>query len=365
MVAKLVSVVLLLTLLACQPVPEVIVPQENISAVSTAMFANGCFWCVESDLEKVPGVINVTSGYADGTKDHPTYEDYAQYGHREVVEVVYDSSQVSYANLVEHILKHGDPTDAGGSFVDRGPEYAPAIYYATAEEKATAEQVIARLDAQHVYPHKISIPVLQRTTFWPAEEYHQDYWQKNSVKYNYYRSRSGRNDFIAEYWGGDAGKFTVSNQNTYTKPSDAELRKMLTPLQYKVTQEEGTEPPFDNEYNSNHEEGIYVDRVSGEPLFSSRDKYDSGTGWPSFVKPISTDNVVLVEDNTLLAKRTEVRSRLADSHLGHVFDDGPPERGGLRYCMNSASLRFVPRERMGEEGYGHLLNIFEKAPTAN
>jgi len=208
--------------------------------------------------------------------------------------------------------------------------------------------------------------------FWPAEDYHQDYADKNPVRYSFYRLASGRDAFIKKYWGDNAGQFVVSDQAVatsgqinqpskenswanYVKPSESELRGRLTPLQYKVTQAEGTESPFSNPYDKNDELGIYVDVVSGEPLFSSRDKYDSGTGWPSFVKPISPEAVTLREDKKLFSTRTEVRSKFADSHLGHVFNDGPAERGGLRYCMNSASMRFIPQAEMEREGYGYLL----------
>ncbi len=343
--------------------------------IKTALLANGCFWCVEHDLEKVEGVTDVVSGYAGGTTDNPTYENYDDTGHREVVLVTYDASQVTYTNLVEHIIKHGDPTDAFGSFGDRGIEYAPAIYYETEAEKNHAYTVITAIDASHVFPESLPLSVIPRVQFWPAEEYHQDYSEKNPLRYNYYRKASGRDAFIEKHWGETANIFTVltekavpsvstekgvaSKEGTwelFVKPSDIELRNLLTPIQYEVTQEKGTERPFKNEYDKNVAEGIYVDIVSGEPLYSSKDKYDSGTGWPSFVKPISDDTVILKEDNGLFTKRTEVRSRYADSHLGHVFDDGPADQGGKRYCMNSASLRLIPKEDMEKEGYAYLLD---------
>ncbi len=313
----------------------------SATSTKTAMFAGGCFWCTEADLEKVPGVITAISGYADGTAPNPTYQNYSAAGYREVVLVTYDPALVDYGTLVESVIKHSDPTDPDGSFYDRGPEYAPAIYYSTPEEKNIAEGVVAKIDALKVYEKPLTIKVLPMTQFWPAEEYHQDYYLKNPVKYSYYRQRSGRDAFINKHWGKEF------------------LKAKLTPLQYEVTQEGGTEPPFKNEYDTNKAPGIYVDIISGEPLYSSKDKYDSGTGWPSFVKPITPDSVVLKPDNTLFTKRTEVRSRLADSHLGHVFDDGPADRGGKRYCMNSAALRFVPKEKMSEEGYGEYVKFVE------
>lgn len=338
--------------------------QENMK---TAMFAGGCFWCVEADFEKLTGISKVVSGYAGGNIENPTYENYAEGGHREVVEVTYDPSQTSYESLVEHILLYSDPTDATGSFRDRGKQYAPAIYYETEKEKRVAQEAIKRIDAQGIYDKPITIEVLPRTKFWTAEEYHQDYAKKNPLRYRLYRGQSGRDSFIKEHKDkkhslplqpekDDSGNVTFEK---YRKPSDKILKEHLSPLEYDVTQENGTELPFANEYDSNKADGIYVDRVSGEPLFSSRDKYDSGTGWPSFVKPLVQDDVVLREDNTLFTKRTEVRSRHADSHLGHVFDDGPKDRGGKRYCMNSAALLFIPKEEMQEKGYGKYLPLFE------
>lgn len=345
-----------------QALREGIVPSSS-GTTATALLAGGCFWCVESDLEKVSGVIDVRSGYAGGTGENPTYEDYGQRGFREVVEVVYDPSLVSYANLVEHVIKHGDPTDSEGSFYDRGREYAPAIYYASEEERAAAAEVIAKIDALGVYEKPIAVAVIPTARFWSAEDIHQDYAKKNPLKYSYYRKSSGRDSFIKRYWGDDAGTFTVTKSSSatmnawasYKKPSDAELRTILTDVQYEVTQKDGTETPFSNEYDANKAEGIYVDILSGEPLFSSKDKFDSGTGWPSFVAPIEAGSVVLKDDKGLFGTRVEVRSRYADSHLGHVFNDGPAERGGKRYCMNSASLRFVPKEAMEREGYGAYL----------
>ncbi len=348
---------------------------DVISNRETALFANGCFWCVEHDLEKVAGVIEVVSGYAGGTTESPTYETYHDGGHREVVEVTFDPQVISYGNLVEHIIKHGNPTDGGGSFYDRGSSYAPAIYYKNEQEKSTAEEIIAVVDAAKVFDKPLAILVLPATTFWPAEEYHQDYSEKNPLRYNYYRAGSGRTKFIESVWGDKVDDFTISEEieavtteekpiTTYTKdswdnfvkPSEEELKTMLDPLAYSVTQEEGTERAGTHPSDKNYEAGIYVDVVSGEPLFSSRDKYDSGTGWPSFVKPIATDVVALHEDKRLFTTRTEVRSAHADSHLGHVFDDGPKDRGGKRYCMNGVALRFIPKAQMEQEGYGYLLS---------
>lgn len=332
----------------------------------TALMANGCFWCAESDFEKVPGVVAVVSGYAGGTTDNPTYGNYAQRGYREVVQITYDPTKVSFSGLVEYLIKHGDPTDANGSFYDRGNQYAPAVYYENDQEKNSALAVIADIDAQHIFDKPIALAIIPRVKFWPAEEYHQDYYKKNPVRYGYYRLISGRDAFIKKQWGDNTGISpnataldSSSSWKIYKKPSRDVMQKLLTPLQYKVTQEDGTEPPFRNEYDENKKDGIYVDILSGEPLYSSLDKYDSGTGWPSFVKPIARESVILKEDNSLFRARTEVRSQYADSHLGHVFNDGPTERGGLRYCMNSAALRFIPKEDLAASGYQEYVGLFQ------
>jgi len=334
------------------------------SSVRTAVLGNGCFWCVESDLEKVPGTISVVSGYAGGKGQNPNYENYAKNGFREVVQVSYDPKILSFGNLVEHILKHGDPTDPAGSFGDRGVQYAPAIYYSVEEEKQIAEAVITKANALKTFTKPIVIALLPSTPFYSAEEYHQDYSKKNPLRYSFFRGRSGRDDFIKKYWSNEEKSFTNSNKTEqtkmfswkeYVKPSDDELKKKLTAIEYSVTQEDGTESPFANKFDGFKEDGIFVDLLSGEPLYSSKDKFDSGTGWPSFVKPISPGAVVLKEDRGFFSSRTEVRSSIANNHLGHVFDDGPSERGGKRYCMNSAALRFVPRADMEREGYGDYL----------
>jgi peptide methionine sulfoxide reductase msrA/msrB len=352
-------------------------PAVREPVLATALFGNGCFWCVESDMEKVAGVVSVVSGFAGGRAASPSYQNYADSGHREVVLVTYDANVVSYANLVEHILKHGDPTDAGGSFKDRGVEYAPALYYETEVEAAAARAVVQAVDAVGIFPAPLPIPVLPRPAFYPAEGYHQDYAKKNPLKYSLYRTASGRSAFIERTWGDDATAFTYSvnlttnasvsmntpytltSWTTYVRPDDVTLRAQLSGLAYKVTRQDGTERAGSSPLDKNYEPGIYVDIISGEPLFSSRDKYDSGTGWPSFVRPISDEAVTFHEDRRLFSVRTEVRSRYADSHLGHVFDDGPADRGGKRYCMNGAALRFIPQGEMAVAGYAAWLSMVE------
>ena len=338
----------------------------DVDARATLMIAGGCFWCVESDLEKLPGVLEAVSGYAGGTTENPTYSNYVSGGHREVVLVTYNPSVVSYREILIYEIKHMDPTDPDGSFYDRGKAYSPAIYYDNDVERTVALQVINEIDALKVYDKPIALEVLPLTTFWKAEDYHQDYYKGtlSALKYKYYRSGSGRDDFIKKHWGEDTGPtlpaekspFDLSTWEGFQKPGKDELVSSLTDVQYNITQKNGTERAFSNEYRDNHEEGIYVDIVSGEPLFSSRDKFDSGTGWPSFTKPIYPDAVTEHNDYKLILPRTEIRSRFGDSHLGHKFNDAPPELGSIRYCMNSASLRFIAKAVMEKEGYGQFFS---------
>tara|TARA_B100000745_G_scaffold299051_1_gene248986 strand:+ start:1341 stop:2621 length:1281 start_codon:yes stop_codon:yes gene_type:complete len=337
---------------------------------ATMLVAGGCFWCIEADLEKLSGVIEVVSGYAEGSTENPTYKNYIQGGHREVVEVTYNPQVVSFEEIAIYTIKHIDPTDADGMFGDRGNYYSSALYYENDAQQALIENLITEIDEYGPYDAPLAIEVLPRPAFWAAEDYHQDYYKKgiSALKYKYYRNGSGRDDFIDTYWCDDAGaslswRETVSSQtqgdwSTFKKPSDADLKAQLTKMQYKVTQKNGTEPAFKNEYWDNKADGIYVDVVSGEPLFSSTHKFDSGTGWPSFTRPIEFAYVTERDDFLLLQKRTEIRSAVADSHLGHVFNDAPAELGGVRYCMNSASLRFVAMEDMQQEGCGNFLYLF-------
>jgi len=321
-----------------------------------ATFAGGCFWCMEHPFREIDGVIDVVSGYAGGTAEDAAYEKVStgRTGHYEAIQVTYDPVRVPYQQLLDIYWRNIDPTDAGGSFADRGTQYRSAVFYHTDEQRRLAELSREELNASGRYDRTVVTEILPFPGFYPAEDYHQDYARKNPLRYKAYREGSGRERYLKEVWGDTKG----DAPGAFRKPPADELMKRLTPLQYEVTQEAGTERPFRNEYWDNRGEGIYVDVVSGEPLFSSRDKYDSHSGWPSFTRPIEPDALVQREDRKLFDVRTEVRSRIADSHLGHVFGDGP-QPTGLRYCINSAALRFIPREDLEKEGYGAYLKLFE------
>jgi peptide methionine sulfoxide reductase msrA/msrB len=342
------------------------------------IFAGGCFWCTAASFNPEYGVVEAFSGYFGGKFPNPTYEQISNHetDHREVVLVYFNPASTTAKKMLVNFWHDIDPTQTDGQFADIGFQYTTAIYYFNEEQKTLAEESKNILENSKKFADKkIVTEILSGSglIFYPAEEYHQDYAEKNPVRYEYYKNGSGRAQFINENWLGDK-TFDGFLKKTYLTPNPSpklgegkmdwknfsgkikeENLKKLTQLQKDVTQNEATERPFENEYDKNYEAGIYVDIVSGEPLYSSKDKFDSGTGWPSFVKPINEEVLTLKTDYFLFYPRTEVRSKIADSHLGHVFDDGPKELGGKRYCMNSAAMKFIPLKDMEKEGYSEYI----------
>ncbi len=322
---------------------EALIEEKDLS---TIYLAGGCFWGVEEYMTRIPGVYDAVSGYANGTTENPSYEDvlYANTGHAETVRVVYDSKEVSLEELLDKFFLVVDPTSVNKQGNDRGTQYRSGIYYQNEEDKLIAQNVLDNLAKE--YDEEIAVENVPLDNFYLAEEYHQNYLQKNPNGYCHI-------DLDL------ADEFVVIEEESYDTPSDEELKENLSKLEFDVTQNGATERAFTSELNDNKAAGIYVDIVTGEPLFLSNDKYDSGSGWPSFTRPITDEVIVEKEDNTLFMKRTEVKSRSGDTHLGHVFDDGPVEDGGLRYCINGAALKFIPYEEMSSEGYGHLTHLVE------
>lgn len=297
-------------------------------------------------FDQIPGVLMVTSGYTGGHTENPTYEEVCSdtTGHIEAVQIEYDPSLLSYEKLLGLYWQQIDPTDNSGQFNDKGHSYRTYIFYHSEEQRALAEASKFELANSGRFNGPIVTEIVPAQVFYEAEEYHQEYYKKNPLRYKMYRKGSGRDSFIKQHWS--------------YKKDEAELRARLTPIQYEVTQNNATEQPFRNEFYDHVEEGIYVDIVSGEPLFSSLDKFDAHCGWPSFTKPLENQNVLEEMDITHGMIRTEVRSKEGDSHLGHVFEDGP-DPTGMRYCINSAALEFIPKDKLEERGYGEYLKQFK------
>jgi peptide methionine sulfoxide reductase msrA/msrB len=309
-----------------------------------ATFAGGCFWCMVEPFDEQEGIKRIVSGYTGGTSANPTYKEVTsgETGHFEAVQITFDPIQYPYEKLLDLYWKQIDPTDSGGQFKDRGDSYRTAIFYHNDNQKKLAEDSKLILEQSSIFAKPVVTKILPASEFYPAEDYHQDFYKEHAFRYALYKRGSGREDFLKKYWAKDR----------------SHLKEQLTEMQYFVTQENGTEPPYENEYWDNTEEGLYVDIVSGEPLFTSKDQYDSGCGWPSFTKPVMDASVKEQYDLSHRSTRVEIRSREADSHLGHVFTDGPGPKG-LRYCINSASLRFIPKGKLEEEGYGDFLILFK------
>ena len=339
-----------------KPIPKI---NESLSMdyreedVETIYLAGGCFWGVEAYMERIEGVVHASSGYANGNTENPTYEDviYRNTNHAETVEVKFDPKRTDLTNILLYYFKVIDPTVLNRQGNDVGTQYRTGIYYTKDSQLPIIEKVIEK--EQEKYKKDIVVEVVPIENYYIAEDYHQDYLKKNPNGYCHI-------NLDLAYEGIERDDDLLLNQGLmYTKPSDDEIKNLLDKDQYDITQNCGTEMAFSHEYNNLKDKGIYVDIVSGEPLFSSEDKYDSGSGWPSFTRPIEKDLVVEIDDLSLGMRRVEVKSKVADSHLGHVFNDGPKDDGGLRYCINGGALKFIPFEDMEKEGYGDLLKIFK------
>lgn len=321
-------------------------PKNRFSEI---WLAGGCFWGVEAFMKNVPGVVQTEVGYANGKTENPTYEEVCRNdtGHAETVYIKYNPHRVSLNSLLDYFFRIIDPTLLNRQGHDIGKQYRTGIYYKNLADKRIIEEYIR--GKQNEFSRKILTEVLPLENFYKAEEYHQAYLDKNPNGYCHI-------DF--ELINSLKREAPVKvDPTTYKKADEAQLKQMLSREQYEVTQNKATEPAFANEFWDNHKKGIYVDIVTGEPLFVSTDKFDSGCGWPSFTRPIDDEAIEYYEDKSHGMFRTEVTSRVGKSHLGHIFEDGPVEEGGLRYCINSASLKFISLEEMKEKGYGEYIKM--------
>ncbi len=320
-------------------------------------FAGGCFWGIEKLFQSINGVLNAESGYANGKEEIvPNYKRILKgdTGYRETVKVLYDSSKVSLEQLLMAFFYVIDPTVEKRQGNDIGDQYQTGVYFVDEESKNIIDKFVNEEKKKY---EKFVVDIEPLSNFFLAEEYHQDYLDKNPNGYCHIVPKTFNeiNDIIK-----NVPKIDISNSKDYAKPSEKELKNKLTDLQYNVTQKGATERAFTGEYWNFYEKGIYVDIATGEPLFSSLDKYESSCGWPSFSAPINNDNIIFKEDNSFGMNRTEVKSKSGDSHLGHIFYNEPESPNGTRYCINSASLEFIPYDKMEERGYGDLLSIFNE-----
>lgn len=318
---------------------------DNQKSARDIWLAGGCFWGVEAFFKRIPGVIKTSAGYANGSTQNPGYYDIPKTGHAETVQITYDPGRVSLPKLLSYYFMIIDPTSLNRQGNDWGVQYRTGVYYKDDRDREIIENAVR--EEQKKYKKKLVVEVEPLRSYFLAEETHQDYLGKNPNGYCH----------IDLSLADRALHEQVDGQ--YLKPADDNLKKTLSPLQYSVIRQNATEPPFRNEYWDHHAQGIYVDAATGEPLFSSSDKFDSGCGWPSFTRPVSMESVMERTDFSAGMARTEVRSRFGDSHLGHVFTDGPQDKGGLRYCINSAALKFIPAEKMEELGYGKYLEFLK------